>query len=258
MRAWAVTISLLAAIMTSGAAQAERRVALVIGNGAYTKMPALPNPRSDAEAMASLLKQNGFEVIEGVDLTAAQLAERVRQFGATTDGADIALFYYSGQGLAVNGTPYLLAVDASIKSEADLKMGGSIEFDSILADAMKGAHVRLAFLDASRDNPFRSSVRGERRLSVGGGLAEMQTPQGSLVGFACSPNQTAKDGPKGGHSPFTKALLEHIAAPGVEIQQAMTEVRAAVREETKGRQLPWGHTNLVGTIYLNPAGAERK
>lgn len=258
MRTWAVVLSLLIVMVSCSNAQAGRRIALVIGNSAYTNIPAVPNPRGDAEAMASLLKSVGFEVIEGMDVSAVQTSERLHQFREKADGADVALFYYSGQGVAASGTTYFLPIDIRAKSEADLKTGGAVDLEAAI-EAMKGAHVRVAFFDASRNDPFPSVDRVRRGLSVGGGVAEMDLPEGSLVAFACGPGQVAEDGPKGGHSPFTQALLDNIAAPGVEIQQAMTQVRMAVADETKGRQLPWGKTDLVGSIYLNPvAPAEKK
>jgi hypothetical protein len=123
---------------------------------------------------------------------------------------------------------------------------------------MSDAKVKLVFLDACRDNPFAAKIRSAkatRSVSVQSGLAEMKSGEGTLIAFATGPGQTALDGEAGTNSPFTRALVANIAAPGVEIQQAMTKVRAQVNEETGKNQLPWGHTNLIGTVYLNPAGA---
>ena len=120
------------------------------------------------------------------------------------------------------------------------------------------------FLDACRDNPFAAkirSARATRSVNVDTGLAEMKSGEGTLIAFATGPGQTALDGDKGTNSPFTRALVANIAQPGVEIQQAMTKVRAQVNEETNKNQLPWGHTNLIGSVYLNPvraAGRRRK
>ncbi|MEO8318670.1 MAG: caspase family protein, partial [Bradyrhizobium sp.] len=117
------------------------------------------------------------------------------------------------------------------------------------------AKVKLVFLDACRDNPFAAKIRSAkatRSVSVASGLAEMKSGEGTLIAFATGPGQTALDGEAGTNSPFTRALMANIASPGVEIQQAMTKVRAQVNEETSKNQLPWGHTNLIGTVYLNP------
>jgi hypothetical protein len=113
-------------------------------------------------------------------------------------------------------------------------------------------------LDACRDNPFAGRIKpnsATRSLSVQSGLAEMKSGEGTLIAFATGPGQTALDGEAGTNSPFTRALMANIAAPGVEIQQAMTKVRAQVNQETNRNQLPWGHTNLIGAVYLNPAPA---
>ena len=114
------------------------------------------------------------------------------------------------------------------------------------------------FLDACRDNPFTAKIKSNsatRSVSVQSGLAEMKSGEGTLIAFATGPGQTALDGQEGTNSPFTRALIAHITSPGLEIQQAMTEVRAQVNEETNKGQLPWGHTNLIGSVYLNPVSA---
>jgi uncharacterized caspase-like protein len=125
---------------------------------------------------------------------------------------------------------------------------------------MGDAKVRLVFLDACRDNPFaakiRSVAKSTRSVTVDSGLAEMKPSEGSLIAFATGPGQTALDGDVGAHSPFTRALITNITQPGVEIQQAMTRVRAQVNEETNKAQLPWDHTSLTGNVYLNPAAAQ--
>jgi hypothetical protein len=122
---------------------------------------------------------------------------------------------------------------------------------------MSDAKVKLVFLDACRDNPFTAKIKATatRSVNVQTGLAEMKSGEGTLIAFATGPGQTALDGQEGTHSPFTRALMANITAPGVEIQQAMTKVRAQVSEETNKSQLPWGHTNLIGSVYLNQAAS---
>lgn len=234
---------------------ADKRVAFVVGNGAYKNVPALPNPAVDAKSMARLLRNVGFEVVEGANLSRDKMTEKLLDFGKKAEGADVALFYYAGHGIAVNGTNYLLPVDADLKSEMDVKLGAAINIDLTLEQTMADAKVKLVFLDACRDNPFAAKIRSAkatRSANVGSGLAEMKSGEGTLLAFATGPGQTALDGEAGTNSPFTRALLANIARPGVEIQQAMTKVRAQVNEETAKGQLPWGHTNLIGSVYLNP------
>ncbi|MDU6325766.1 caspase domain-containing protein, partial [Bradyrhizobium sp.] len=258
MRFLTITLSLLCMVLTAEAARADRRVAFVVGNGAYKSVAQLPNPPVDAKAMAATLRNVGFDVVEGTNLTRDKMTEKLLDFGRKAQGADIAVFYYAGHGIAIAGTNYLLPVDADLKSEMDVKLGSAINIDVTLDQTMGDAKVKLVFLDACRDNPFAAKIKSNsptRSVSVQTGLAEMKSGEGTLIAFATGPGQTALDGDAGANSPFTRALISHIAQPGVEIQQAMTSVRAQVNEETNKGQLPWGHTNLIGAVYLNPAAS---
>ena len=256
MRTLTIIVSLMCMALSVSVAKADRRVAFVVGNGAYKNVAQLPNPPIDAKAMASTLRNVGFEVIEGSNLTRDQMTEKLLDFGRKAQGSDIAVFYYAGHGIAVSGTNYLLPVDADIKSEMDVKLGAAINIDLTLDQTMGDAKVKLVFLDACRDNPFATKIKSNsatRSVNVGSGLAEMKSGEGTLIAFATGPGQTALDGQEGSNSPFTRALIDNITKPGVEIQQAMTSVRAQVNEETHKSQLPWGHTNLIGAVYLNPS-----
>jgi peptidoglycan hydrolase-like protein with peptidoglycan-binding domain len=260
MRYLIVFFSLMCMLFAADAAQdsakADKRVAFVVGNGAYKNVAQLPNPPIDAKAMAATLRNVGFDVVEGTNLTRDTMTERLLEFGKKAQGADVAVFFYAGHGIAIGGTNYLLPIDADIKSEMDVKLGAAINIDLTLDQTMSDAKVKLVFLDACRDNPFAAKIKSNastRSVSVGSGLAEMKSGEGTLIAFATGPGQTALDGQEGTNSPFTRALIAHITTPGVEIQQAMTEVRAQVNEETNKGQLPWGHTNLIGSVYLNPA-----
>jgi hypothetical protein len=258
MRYLIIALSVLGILVSADSAKADRRVAFVVGNGAYKNVAQLPNPPVDAKAMAAVLRNVGFEVVEGTNLTRDKMTERLLEFGKKAQGADVAVFFYAGHGIAIGGTNYLLPIDADIKSEMDVKLGAAINIDLTLDQTMSDAKVKLVFLDACRDNPFAAKIKSNastRSVSVQTGLAEMKSGEGTLIAFATGPGQTALDGQEGTNSPFTRALIAHITTPGVEIQQAMTEVRAQVNEETNKGQLPWGHTNLIGSVYLNPAAA---
>jgi hypothetical protein len=258
MRVLILALSVLGILISAGAAKADRRVAFVVGNGTYKNVMPLQNPPIDAKSMARVLRDAGFDVVEGINLTRDEMTERLLEFGKKTPGADIAVFYYAGHGIAVDGVNYLLPVDADIKSEMDVKLGNAINVDLTLDQTMSAAKVKLVFLDACRDNPFAAIIKvgaGTRSLSVQTGLAEMKSGEGTLIAFATGPGQAALDGEVGTNSPFTRALVANVTQPGVEIQQAMTQVRAEVNEETNKRQLPWGHTNLIGAVYLNPVAA---
>jgi uncharacterized caspase-like protein len=258
MRYLTVILFLICMLFTADAAKADKRVAFVVGNGAYKNVAQLPNPPIDAKAMAAVLRNVGFDVVEGTNLTRDTMTEKLLDFGKKAQGADVAVFFYAGHGIAIGGTNYLLPIDADIKSEMDVKLGAAINIDLTLDQTMSDAKVKLVFLDACRDNPFAAKIKSNsatRSVSVQSGLAEMKSGEGTLIAFATGPGQTALDGQEGTHSPFTRALIAHITSPGVEIQQAMTEVRAQVNEETNKGQLPWGHTNLIGSVYLNPVAA---
>ena len=258
MRFLTLLVSLICLTFTANAAKADRRVAFVVGNGAYKNVAQLPNPPIDAKAMASVLRNVGFEVVEGANLTRDAMTEKLLDFGKKAQGADVAVFFYAGHGIAISGTNYLLPIDADIKSEMDVKLGAAINIDLTLDQTMSDAKVKLVFLDACRDNPFAAKIKSNsptRSVAVQAGLAEMKSGEGTLIAFATGPGQTALDGQGGTNSPFTRALIDHITKPGIEIQQAMTEVRAQVNEETNKSQLPWGHTNLIGSVYLNPGAA---
>ena len=253
MRYFTLIVSLICMAFAATAAKADKRVAFVVGNGTYKNVAPLPNPSIDAKAMASALRNVGFQVVEGTNLTRDKMTERLLDFGKKAQGADVAVFFYAGHGIAISGTNYLLPIDADIKSEMDVKLGAAINIDLTLEQTMGDAKVKLVFLDACRDNPFAAKIKSNaatRSVNVQTGLAEMKSGEGTLIAFATGPGQTALDGTEGGNSPFTRALLAHVTQPGVEIQQAMTKVRAQVNEETNKGQLPWGHTNLIGTVYL--------
>jgi uncharacterized caspase-like protein len=258
MRFLIAALSIAGLLVSANIAKADKRVAFVVGNGAYKNVAQLPNPAIDAKAMAKVLRNVGFDVVEGTNLSRDKMTEKLLEFGKKAEGSDVALFFYAGHGIAINGTNYLLPVDADIKSEMDVKLGSAINVDTTLEQTMGDAKVKLVFLDACRDNPFAGKIKpnsATRSLSVQSGLAEMKSGEGTLIAFATGPGQTALDGEVGANSPFTRALIDNITQPGVEIQQAMTKVRAEVNEQTNKNQLPWGHTNLTGTVFLNPAAA---
>src|ERR1700727_3543685 len=126
MRCWIAALSVAAFLVSDTAALADKRVAFVVGNGAYKNVAPLPNPAVDARSMAKLLRNVGFDVVEGANLTRDKMTEKLLEFGKKAEGADVALFFYAGHGIAINGTNYPLPVDADIKSEMDVKLGSAI------------------------------------------------------------------------------------------------------------------------------------
>src|ERR1700748_3363883 len=143
MRFWIAAISAAALLVSGNAALADKRVAFVVGNAAYRNVPQLPNPAIDAKAIARVLRNVGFDVVEGSNLTRDAMTAKLLEFGKKSEGADVALFFYAGHGIAVNGTNYLLPVDADLKSEMDVKLGAAINVDVTLEQTIEGAKVKL-------------------------------------------------------------------------------------------------------------------
>ena len=246
---------LLAASSSLAYADTGRRVALVIGNGAYQNAAHLPNPPNDARAVAEALRGLDFEVIEAVDLDQPDMLARVDEFSARLEGADTGLFYYAGHGLQVAGENYLVPIDARLQREAQVRLQ-TLPLQTVLATMEAAVATRIVLLDACRDNPLaqqlKRSMAASRSSAVGQGLAEVRTAVGTLIAYATGPGDVASDG-EGEHSPFTAALLDHIATPGLEVRQVLGRVRDEVLKQTGERQVPWDSSSLRGEFYFKPA-----
>jgi hypothetical protein len=230
------------------------RVALVIGNGAYTNVTPLTNPPNDARDISSALRDLGFKVIEGYNLDSTKMRGKIEEFGAAMPGAAVTLFYYAGHGMQVAGKNYLVPVDARLEHPSSLGVE-AIEVSTVISDMETEKRINLVFLDACRDNPLsRSLARSmgtSRSASVGQGLAQLNAGIGTLITFATSPDTVALDG-AGRNSPFTTALLKHIRTPGLEVRTMLTRVRADVIKATNEQQVPWDHSSLTGEFYFKP------
>ena len=235
-------------------ANAERRVALVIGNSAYKHAAPLPNPRNDAKAIAAALRRLNFEVVAGIDLDARGMREKVKAFAKSVRRADVALLYYAGHGLQVEGENYLVPIDAKLATQIDLEYEAT-KLKLFLRFMDRQAKTNLIFLDACRNNPLSrnlaAAMGGLRSLSIGRGLARVESGIGTFIAYATQPGNFALDG-SGRHSPFTEALLQHIETPGLAIASLMQRVRGAVLKQTKGRQVPWDHSSLTGDFFFKP------
>jgi hypothetical protein len=245
----------LLSLLSASSAAAEKRVALVVGNSAYQNITRLDNPRNDAVLMADTLLGLGFTLIGGraqLDLDKAALDTSVQNFGRQVQGADVALFYYAGHGVQVNGSNYLVPVSANPTREADVDFQ-MVDVNLVLRQ-MKGSGTRLnmVILDACRNNPF--GARGLR--SSDGGLAQMRAPEGTLISYATQPGSVAQDG-SDGHSPYTRALATTIQQAGLDIFQTFNQVGLTVKRETGGSQQPWVSSSPIdGTFYFAaPAAA---
>lgn len=233
----------------------ERRVALVIGNGAYKVAPALPNPTIDAKAVAATLRRIGVEVIEGYDLTIAQMRAKLAEFASAIPGSEAALVFYAGHGVSVDEENYLLPTDIALRNPSDLDLG-AISLTLVLKQMKREERVNVVILDACRDNPFATELaRTHTRSAIADrGLSRVENDlaKGTLIAFASDPKSAAMDGTPGENSPFSKALLNHLEDAGVSIDTIMSRVRTEVWTETKNKQLPWVSTSIIGEFILNP------
>lgn len=251
---------LLCATLGAGAATTgdNKRVALIIGNSKYQHAIALPNPANDAHLIAATLRDAGFQVIEGTDLDKAGMVDAIDRFTEVSYDAEVAVVYYSGHGMQVEGHNFLIPIDAELTAPAHLKTR-TIQVEQILAALPPDPAIGIIILDACRDNPLSRSLAAAlpatRSTSVGTGLAAVQASAtgtgtgGTLIAYSTDPGAVALDG-NGANSPYTTALAKYIAQPGVELQSALTRVRGDVTEATLGKQRPWHNASLGREIYL--------
>ncbi|HKO08040.1 MAG TPA: ABC transporter substrate-binding protein [Alphaproteobacteria bacterium] len=232
-------------------AEAEPRVALVIGNGAYRAagVHKLKNPVNDARAMAKTLRELGFKVIEVEDADLKTMQKAFVEFSQALPRNGAALFYYAGHGMQLKGLNYLLPVDAAVEIDA------AIPFETfpmeVVTDQLDDAHARVALviLDACRDSPFGRGLRG-----ISGGLAAIDAARGTLIAYATAPGAVAEDGDSG-HGLYTLELLSAIKSPGLDVEQVFKKVRAAVVERSGGKQVPWESSSLIGEFFFVPPGS---
>jgi formylglycine-generating enzyme required for sulfatase activity len=225
----------------------EKRVALVIGNGAYKSITPLKNPPNDAKAMAAALRSLGFDVISKINVDKREMREAINQFGVEIQGSGVGLFYYAGHGVQSSGRNYLIPVNASIGSEGDVE-DEAVSVDQILS-RMGDARNRMnvVILDACRNNPF-SSYR-----SLSRGLTQMLAPSGTFIAYSTAPGSVAEDG-KGANGVYTQALLKEIKVPGVPLEDMFKNVLSDVKRQTRGKQIPWTSSSVEGDFYFNSWG----
>ena len=245
---------MVAASLWSGEAVAQKRIALVIGNSSYANVRPLPNPANDATAIADLFRAAHFDVVDASNnLGGLEMRRVFRDFAEKSRTADIAVVFYAGHGIEMDGTNYLLPVDTALKRDLDVE-DEAISIDRVVRTLEPARRLRLIILDACRDNPFVRTVRrtSETR-SIGRGLAKIEPPSSdTLIAFAAKDGSTASDG-DGKHSPFTVALLKNLTTPGLDLRIALGRVRDDVMEATGNKQEPFVYGSLGGsTVTLVP------
>lgn len=239
----------LISVATGTAALAETRVALVIGNSSYVNAPKLANPANDATAVSLMLEHAGFSVVEvRTDLGNVEMRRVIRDFSVRTQKADVALVYYAGHGMEMNGQNYLVPIDAKLQRDIDVE-DETISVDRVVGMIEPARQLRLLILDACRDNPLaRSMVRTRtptRASAVGGFAQPVSEASGTLIAFAARAGSTASDG-AGTNSPFTAALLKHLMTPDLDIRLSLGKVRDEVMQITSNVQEPFVYGSLGG------------
>ena len=222
-----------------------RRIALVIGQGAYRYVNALPNPVNDAAALAQTFRQLGFtEVQEIHDASRAELETTVKDFGDRAEEADWAVVFYAGHGMQIDGRNYLIPTDAKFERAEHVDFE-AINLERVMASAGSSKRLGIVILDACRNNPFleRLSERSRGKRTLAGGFARVEPQKGQLVVYATRENHTASDGGDE-HSPFTHALLYHINEPGLEVDRLFRKVRDTVLVRTSNAQEPFTYGSL--------------
>ena len=235
---------------------AQKRVALVMGNSGYQHAAKLPNPINDANAVSIMLESAGFEVVElRNDLTNLEMRRTLRDFSERARESDMAVVFYAGHGIEVDGTNFLIPTDAKLDRDIDVE-DEAISLDRVMKMIEPARKLRLVILDACRDNPFiKTMKRTMASRSVGRGLAKVEpTMSDMLIAFAAKPGSTAADG-ESDHSPFTTALLQHAAQPGLDLRFVFGRIRDEVMKSTNNRQEPTVYGSLGGTAVSLVPGA---
>jgi len=250
MGLWARPFLAVLTLMAMGSALAEPRIALIIGNGDYASASLkLANPTHDADAMRRALQEAGFETIVRLNAKRIDLYRAVDEFAARLgrDPHSVGLFYYAGHGVQVEGTNYLIPIDANVESVADLE-ANAYDVSRVLRGMQAAQNeMNIVILDACRDNPL-PRTRGIER-----GLARMEAPSGTFIAYAAAPGHAAQDGAVGTNGIFTGELVKAMAEPGLPLEQVFKKVIAAVRADTGGHQQPWSEASIQGDFYFRAA-----
>lgn len=227
----------------------QERVALVVGNSEYQYFESLANPVNDARDIGAALERLGYDTTIIENATFAAFDDALYEFGRTmADVADVGVFYYAGHAIEVDGTNYLIPVDARIRAIDEVRFR-SVPLDQVLAKMETAANnTNVVILDACRDNPLPASVRS---AATGRGLSITEAPAGTLIVYATAPGSVASDG-VGKNGVFTGALLSHIETPGVESTEVLRRVRRDVMARTSNEQVPWENSSLTGPFYFAP------
>jgi len=243
MKSWLkITVIVLLTIAPMPVLGTSSKHALIIGNSAYKDVP-LKNPVNDANDMASTLEQLGFAVLKKTNVDQQTIEQAFREFEQQLQTNDIALFYFSGHGIQIDGINYLLPIGADIHSADEIKYK-AVNANMVLDKLQNaGTQLNIIMLDACRNNPFKQFRSLER------GLAIMSASTGTIISYATAPGSVAYDGDER-NSPYTKYLLKTMQIPGLEVEKVFKQVRVAVMTATQNKQVPWESSSLTGDFYF--------
>jgi uncharacterized caspase-like protein len=250
---WRWIVALVVACWAWAGVQAqpatEKRVALVIGNGAYPRAP-LANPVNDAADLSAALRRLGFEVMERRNRNSEELKRDLIEFQDKLAPGAVGLFYFAGHGVqAGRGLNYLLPIGRDYLRERDAEMFG-LEAGTVLRRMEEsGAALSVVILDACRDSPLPP----EARSSGSRGLARMEAPSGSLIAFATAAGSTADENRGGRNGLYTQFLLRAIETPGLRLEDVFQQVRRDVERASNRRQSPEEISKLTSTFFFRPA-----
>ncbi len=236
-----------------GVAEAAARVALLIGNEKYQATSQLNNPANDVELMKTAFEEAGFDSVTTVhDVDRSAMVRALRDFEDVATGAEVAIIYYSGHGMEMNGENFLLPVDVTLKSDKDVE-DEAVPLERAQRSLEGATRLKLVILDACRNNPFEQSMsRSISTRAVSRGLARVEPESADLlIAFASKAGTVAMDG-EGRNSPFATALAKYLTEPGVDVRIALGKVRDEVVNVTNRSQEPFVYGSLGGAqIFLN-------
>ncbi len=249
-------LSLAIAIILAAGPVAAANKAFIVGNSKYAHTSSLPNPANDAQDLAAKFGALGYQVTLGLDISRAQFLASFQKFTQSLQPDDLALIYFAGHGLQIGGENYLFPVDARVEQESDARRH-LVPLNALLADLSRNIRTRIVILDACRNNPFAEGIakaQATRSAGASNGLARVYAGVGTFIAYSTQPGNVALDG-SGRNSPFTDALLRHMATPGADVHAVMRRVRGDVQKATAEQQIPWENSSLVDEVTFATGGS---
>ncbi|MGP0091839.1 MAG: SUMF1/EgtB/PvdO family nonheme iron enzyme, partial [Xanthobacteraceae bacterium] len=252
----AFACAVLLTCLGASPSQADRRVALVIGNGDYAHADKLANPVTDARRLKDTLDKLHFEVVFGENLDKRSLERTIARFADAVQEADVALVFFAGHGATFGDTPYVVPVDAQFSSLPEVPYE-LVPVETLIGELRRAKGLRIAILDACRDNAAERELKrtAARGGEISRGLARVKNPEGLILAYATQYLSTAADGDPSGDSPFTTALLNNIVTPGLDVKDLFFKVGREVIETTKGGQRPEVSVSFYDAYSLVPASS---